>query len=151
MISMWIISLIGVLVSTNYLCIQFSNFVIIVTWLVLSVLISCSYVIDLEWAPVYREADLEKRQVIIKGLMTDLFPNYLKKFNEIVEASGGPFLLGADYSWADFFLANYLEIFEEFMTPNLLDNYAGLKKQKEAVFGIPQIKEYVAKRPATLL
>jgi glutathione S-transferase len=104
-----------------------------------------------EWGPVYREADLEKRKEIVSRLMTDVFPKYLKKFNEVLETSGGPFLLGSNFSWADFFLANYLEIFEEFMTPNLLDDFPALKKQKEAVFGIPQIKEFVTKRPQTLL
>jgi len=105
----------------------------------------------LQWYPVYCESNDEKRQEIVKQLMVEIFPKYLKKFNANVEASGGPFLLGADYSWADFFLANFLEIFEEYMPPTLLDGYPALKKQQTAVFGIPQIKAYLAKRPKTLL
>ena len=75
---------------------------------------------------------------------------YLAKFEKILETSGGPFLLGKHYTWADLHIGHTLAFFEETVDPNILkSDYLKILKLKDSVFDIPQIKKWVAERPQT--
>ena len=74
-------------------------------------------------------------------------PKYLAKFDKIQAENGGNFLVGPTVTWADVWIANGLERFEDTFGANLLDNYPNLKKMKAAFFAIPNVKAYVDKRP----
>jgi len=96
--------------------------------------------------------------------------NYAK-WNQILEQSGGPFILGKKLTHADFWLANFISIWDDpfvngasepIMPPNFekpteadmylnfSKNFPALKAHKERIHEIPQIKEWVAKRHQTI-
>ncbi len=94
---------------------------------------------------------MEKREVIKKDLLDNIFPHFLNKFNDIVAKNGGNYLVGTKASWADFWLTNFLEIWRDTVDSGLLDKYSALQKQVSNVNSIPQIKAWVEKRPKASL
>jgi len=104
-----------------------------------------------KWAPFYLEADAGKKEEIRKDLIANMFPNFLKNFNDTVTSNGGNYIVGNSVSYADFWLTNFLEIWRDTIDPTLLDKYPALKKQMANVFAIPQIKDWVATRPQSSL
>ena len=75
-------------------------------------------------------------------------PSKIKYINRVVEASGGPFALGAAPYYCDFalhhVLCNTLEL-----QPDVLAPYPALQKQYDAVSAIPSIKAFLEARPKT--
>lgn len=57
-------------------------------------------------------------------------------------------MIGKDLTWADVFIADKLDRLEQSEGADVLDKYPNLKKFKEAVYAIPNIKAYVEKRPS---
>jgi len=104
-----------------------------------------------KWAPYYLEADPAKREEIRKDMIANLFPTFLGKFNDVVTANGGNYIVGNTVTWADFWLTNFLEIWRDTVDPTLIDNYPALKKQMANVQAIPAIKEWIQKRPQSSL
>jgi len=104
-----------------------------------------------KWAPFYLEQDMAKRDAIKKDIMENVFPHFLSRFNDIVAKNGGKYLVGTKPTWADFWLANFLEIWRDTVDGNLLSKYPALQSQMETIFSIPQIKKWVEKRPKASL
>jgi len=100
-----------------------------------------------KWAPFYLEADPDKRAAIKKDLVDNIFPHFLSKFNDVVAKSGGSFIFGSKVTYADFWLANFLEIWRDTVDANLISKYPALQKQMASVFAIPQIAKWVEVRP----
>jgi len=103
-----------------------------------------------EWRKHFREEDEAKKAELKKNFDENVVPKYLAKFEAQISANGGPFLVGKRVSWIDFQVAHFMEFFE-LQAPGLLDNFPNLKKLKETVFDIPQIKTWIEKRPATAM
>lgn len=107
-----------------------------------------SFLID--WKSYFWESDEGKKAELKKVFLEGQVPNYFSKFEKILEKSGGDFLLGAKYSWADLFIAHNLAFFEETVDPGVVSGaYPKLRKFKEGVFNIPEIKKWVQERPKT--
>jgi glutathione S-transferase len=102
-----------------------------------------------DWRSYFWESDAEKKETLKKEFLDVQVPNYLSKFEKIVEKSDGEFLLGKNYTWADLHIAHTLAFYEETVSTTVLDSYPNLKKFKDSVFEIPQVKKWVQERPQT--
>jgi len=113
------------------------------------------------------EADFERRKTN-RALVEARFNLGYAKFNKMLEESGGPFILGNKLTHGDFWLASYLNIWDDpfdgdgpVMAPfhkqpsaedmflNWSDRFPMLKAHKERVKDIPEIKAWIAKRHKT--
>jgi glutathione S-transferase len=105
------------------------------------------------WRFWLRAPNGEEKAIHEKILLENHFPLYLSKMNDLVEQNGegSGFSVGNKLTWADLFLANFLEIWTDNHGVQILDAFPALRKQKETVFNIPKIKEWVAKRPKTVV
>jgi len=104
----------------------------------------------LEWRKHFAEQDETKKAELKKNFDENVVPKYLTKFEAQITANGGAFLVGKRISWIDLQLAHFLEFFEA-QAAALLDSFPNLKKLKETVFEIPQIKAWIEKRPVTAM
>ncbi|CAD6209026.1 GSCOCT00003673001.2-RA-CDS [Cotesia congregata] len=93
------------------------------------------------------EDPLKKEEKKVK-LLKETIPFYLNKFEQTIVENGG-FAVGSVTTWADFVLAVALENFEQIFGVAALDNYPGLRGLKQRVHEIPEIVEWLAKRPLT--
>jgi len=101
-----------------------------------------------KWVPFYWEFDSEKREVIRKNLVENVFPAFLANIDELIAENGGKYVYGKKVTWADFYVANFAELWRDSCEPTLLDKYPNLQKQIETVNSIPQIKDWIDnKRP----
>uniref|UniRef100_A0A914EMG3 glutathione transferase n=1 Tax=Acrobeloides nanus TaxID=290746 RepID=A0A914EMG3_9BILA len=71
-----------------------------------------------------------------------LFPTYVKLLKE----SGSGFFAKSGVSWVDFVIANYL-LSIRINEPEVLKKYPDLEKYVDQIHALPQIKDYVDKRP----
>ncbi|XP_057338639.1 glutathione S-transferase-like [Microplitis mediator] len=94
------------------------------------------------------EEDFIKKEEKKVKLLKETIPFYLNKFEQTIVENGG-FAVGSTTTWADFVLAVALENFEQIFGVAALDNYPGLRGLKQRVHEIPEIVEWLAKRPQT--
>jgi len=73
-----------------------------------------------------------------------LFPA-LEKF---LKESGSGFLVGKSVTWADFFLAERIDLFNEY-APQIFEGHPEISKWIQKVMDLPAIKKLVAERPVT--
>lgn len=71
---------------------------------------------------------------------------YCPILEKLIEESGSGFFAKSGVSWADFFMANIYETNME-MSPDVMGKFTELKKHMERVYALPQLKEYLDKRP----
>ncbi|XP_071439845.1 glutathione S-transferase-like [Hetaerina americana] len=83
-----------------------------------------------------------KKELLVK----ETVPFYLGKLDAVVSKNNG-YLANGKLTWADFFFVAILDYLEAMMEMSFTDNHANLKALKEKVLAIPQIKEWVEKRP----
>lgn len=76
-------------------------------------------------------------------------PKWFAKFEAIVGANDGKFLVGKQITWADLYFAAVVNSGLTNSKVDFLSSYPTLKGYLNAVLSIPQIKAYVDKRPAT--
>jgi len=100
-----------------------------------------------QWKAFYFEADESKKAEMKKKFLETDVPNCFSRFEKILEKSGGDYLLGGKVCWADLHIAHTLAFYETTVDPGVMKGYPKLLKFKEAVFNIPEIKEWVEKRP----
>ena len=105
-----------------------------------------SYVVS-EWTPFYKEADATKQQEIKSNLLQSVFPTYLAKFNKVVQDNGGQYLVCSKPTWADYWLAAFLLLWEETLGSDILKDFPALQTQRNNITSQPQIKEWIEKRP----
>jgi len=99
-------------------------------------------------APVFREQDETKKAELIEKVKTETFPKFLTQWEKVLNGNGG-FLVGKKFSYADFAIANSMELFNAMLGGYIFDNYPTMKKHFESVMSAKGIKEWVAKRPKT--
>jgi glutathione S-transferase len=81
-------------------------------------------------------------------LIAETLPKYFGKWNETLEKNNG-LLVGSGFSYVDFAIASFVELFSGKLGGTILDKYPALKAHQLKVFAAPGIKEWVAKRPVT--
>lgn len=105
-----------------------------------------------EYDPIRREQDPDKKADLRKTFVESVVPKYYGRLEAtIADNQGSPFLVGKKLSWVDLMLVHYFEIFETLLPefPDFLVPYPGLQNLRKTVLEIPQIKEWVEKRPKT--
>ncbi|XP_043474059.1 glutathione S-transferase-like [Leptopilina heterotoma] len=80
--------------------------------------------------------------------MKETVPYILKRMEEQVKKNGGHFV-GGSLSMADLTFVALLDYLNYMAKYDIIEDYENLKKLKETVLAVPQIKEWVAKRPKT--
>jgi len=93
--------------------------------------------------------DETRKMEVKKTVLNKSIPKFLAPIDEDIKNNGGKYLVGDNFTWVDFLLAHYTELFESFVDTTILDKYPAVKAHQENVFKIPQIKEWIAKRPVT--
>jgi glutathione S-transferase len=94
--------------------------------------------------------DEAKKLKIKNNVLDKTLPALFTKVEADLKATdGGKFLVGNNYTWSDFVLAHFTEVFESFVDPSFLANYPSIKAHQKNVQNIPQIKSWIAKRPVT--
>jgi len=104
-----------------------------------------------EWGRYHFESDETKKAEYKKALLEVHVPKYFGKFDSIIEANGGKWLVGQNVTWADLQVVSGVEQFETLFEPAILDKYPNVKKLRDAVMALPQIQEWVEKRPKTAM
>jgi len=114
------------------------------------------------------EKDPERKKY--QKAMTDAkFALYYARWNKMLEESGGDYLLGKKLTHADFWLANFISMWDDplegdepIMPPgyakpsqsdiyvDLTKGYPALRAHKERIHAIPQIKAWIAIRHKTI-
>lgn len=102
----------------------------------------------IEWKPILHETDPAKKAELFQTMLTVETPKIFGKFNEIIIANGGTWLVGTRFSWSDLMLANTIKLLQSHIgdKANLSANYPALEKLSDNVYSIPNIKAYVDKR-----
>lgn len=96
------------------------------------------------------EQDKIKASELRKHLVEISIPTYFTKFDKIQVKNGGQFMIGQNVTWADLWIANLVDRLDERFSKDIEWNlYPNLKKMKDGFFAIPQIKNYIDKRPAS--
>lgn len=93
--------------------------------------------------------DEAKKLKIKNNVLEKTLPALFTKVEDDLKATEGKFLVGNNYTWADFILAHFTESFESFVDQSFLSKYPTIKAHQKNVQNIPQIKEWIAKRPNT--
>lgn len=77
-------------------------------------------------------------------------PKFLGRFNKLLQEGGDSgFLVGKEISLADIFVYNILVMVAGFGLSDVTRNYPELQSFVEKIGNIPQIKNWVEKRPVT--
>jgi len=83
----------------------------------------------------------------MKNCVEVVGPKYLSKFNKIIEANGGNFLVGNGFTWADVYLCHFVPYMETFYNIKLTGGYPAVKKLVERFQADPRIKKWHANAP----
>jgi len=94
------------------------------------------------------EKDEGKKAELIAALTNETIPKYFTQWSKSITANGG-FLVGNKFSYADFCIASYLQIFNEALGGSLFNDFPAMKSHSDSVFNAKGIKEWVEKRPKT--
>lgn len=100
---------------------------------------------------IFRDFKNEKsisKKVLLRKRLLDIMPLYFEKFARFLEDSGGEYLAGPNLTYADLAVANFLDVCEDNVNPDILNDFPTLKALKEEVFEIPAIAEWVAQTKA---
>ncbi|OXA49471.1 hematopoietic prostaglandin D synthase [Folsomia candida] len=95
------------------------------------------------------EQDLAKKAAIKVTMMATVIPKYLQKFEDILSRSKSGWLVGDGVTWADVYVCVYISLNTDFHQLPLLDGYPALGKMYATLHAIPEIKDWVEKRPKT--
>lgn len=103
---------------------------------------------DIVWHSVFNdfqsERNMSKKVLMRTRLIYETFPGCFSKFVQYLDDSGGEYLAGENLTFADLVVANFLDICEQVINPDILNEFPTLRVLKEEVLDIPEIAEYVA-------
>lgn len=99
---------------------------------------------------VFWEKDATKKAEAEKDLIESFLPMTLKKFEEMVMTNNSEkgWIIGQNATYADFAIAVLLDPLSNHK-PHLLSVFPALAKLKASVEELPNIKQWIAKRPDT--
>ncbi|KAE8573026.1 glutathione S-transferase isoform X2 [Halyomorpha halys] len=81
-------------------------------------------------------------------LMNEILPFYLSKFDELVKENNG-YLANGQLSWGDLYFVAASEYSIKMIEFDFYEQYENLKRLRDNVLSIPQIQEWMNKRPKT--
>ncbi|TMS34859.1 hypothetical protein L596_002366 [Steinernema carpocapsae] len=93
----------------------------------------------------FREGDAD---AMYKAHFVPAVEKFFPIYEKVLAESRNGFFVKGGISWVDFYVANSLLTLTN-LKADVLDKYPHLKKLKETVHSLPQLKEYVTKRPET--
>jgi len=102
-----------------------------------------------EFLPIFSELDKTKKIEKAKKLEEIMGPKWFGKFEKIVAANEGKYLVGRQTTWADLYFAAVVNSGLIHSKIDFLSTYPTLKAYLNSVLSIPQIKAYIEKRPET--
>ncbi|KAG8231881.1 hypothetical protein J437_LFUL009730 [Ladona fulva] len=97
----------------------------------------------------FREKDQSIKEKKREPLFNETIPFYLDRLDKQVEENSGHFVRGK-LTWADFYIVCCLETIGTTLKICFLDKYPNLKALTEKINNLPQIKEWIEKRPKTI-
>jgi len=97
------------------------------------------------------KAEPEKKAELVKKFADEVLPEGLKKMEKLLEGNNGGngFFVGDSVTYADFAVTHGLSMTSVFEIDPHLENFPKLKALTERVQGLPQIADWIKKRPVT--
>ena len=100
---------------------------------------------------VFGANDPQKVKEMTDDLVQNVFPRFFKQITSIIQETEGDLIAGKQLTVGDIFVATFMDMWEDFLDPNLLQGYPVLKATRDAVFNLPEIKAYMESRPRTII
>ena len=75
---------------------------------------------------------------------------YFAQLEKFLAKSGGDYLVGKSVSWADIVISDSLYVIEK-MVPTLFEGHTAVKKFADHIHQLPELKEYLAERPDSVI
>ncbi|XP_011702072.1 PREDICTED: glutathione S-transferase-like isoform X2 [Wasmannia auropunctata] len=100
-------------------------------------------------AAFHYESNEQAKQEKIKAAKVTV-PYYLERLDAQVKKNGGYFIGGA-LTWADLTFVGLLEYLNLMMKEDIIEKYENLKQLQKKVEEVPAIKNWIQKRPASVL
>ncbi|XP_018334282.1 glutathione S-transferase-like [Agrilus planipennis] len=94
------------------------------------------------------ESDTSVKESRKEILFKETIPYYMERFETIAKNNNGH-MACAKLTWADMMFAGMLDYFNFMTKGNLIENYPNLQTVVDNVLNIPQIKNWIEKRPQT--
>jgi len=86
----------------------------------------------------------------MRTFLEETLPTGLGRMEQLLQSRGGQFMVGNRLTWADLHLFTFLEGCTK-NNPELLESYPGLANLMERVAALPNISNWLAARPNTVL
>jgi glutathione S-transferase len=102
----------------------------------------------LKIAVVSYEPDDDVKEKKLVTLNQEVIPFYLEKLDDIAKENDG-FFANKKLSWADLYFVGILDYLNYLTKKDLTANHANLRRVVDNVMALPQIQEWIAKRPQT--
>jgi len=97
-----------------------------------------------------RESDPAKKLALQKELKETHFPLFLPKVEKFVKEHGKDgCAVGDKLSWADLYLANFMQLFTDCHGEDIISSYPLLKQNMTKIINIPEIKKWNETRPVS--
>jgi len=93
-----------------------------------------------------KQGDKEK---LHDELLVPAAKKFYPALEKFLEKSGSGFLVGKSVTWADLYIADYLETFRE-MAPKTFKDHPELLKWIDHVLNLPKIKKWIEERPKSI-
>ncbi|XP_014255589.1 glutathione S-transferase-like [Cimex lectularius] len=98
----------------------------------------------------HHEPDPAVKETKKAKILNETLPYYFSKFDKMVEENKGYFANGK-LSWADFYLGGFSDSLVTLLGVDIYADYPNLKTWRAKFFEIPQVKDWISKRPQTAL
>lgn len=92
------------------------------------------------------EKDKSRKQALKDQLILEIIPFYLGKMNTVAEPEKGYLCLGR-LTWADLYFVALLDYMVGVMEMDILEHFPHLQNLRSSVSALPQIQDWLRKRP----
>ncbi|ODN01721.1 Glutathione S-transferase 2 [Orchesella cincta] len=89
------------------------------------------------------EPSIAKKALMRKHLLELHFPKYFSRFAKLLDEGEGEYIAGSTLTYADFVLANFLDVAEDNVNPDILKDFPTLVDLKDRIFNIPEVQEFI--------
>lgn len=83
-----------------------------------------------------------------KEFLENCLPQFLKKYETFLNLNSTGWLVGDKPTWADIYLAEFMNRIQDTIDPTALDNFETVKKHVDQVHSIPNLAIYISTRPS---
>lgn len=102
-----------------------------------------THVVDLFFE---KEKEVKKKKLLV--MQNETVPFYLERFDKIIKENGGYFALDK-LSWFDFYFVGYSEVMEAIVEEKVCEKYPHISQLRKKLHDIPNIQQWIKKRPST--